>query len=208
MLIQWCLKGIPERLGEPGEPDFGDAEARAAVDRVGLRSTWLRRQGGAASGLPSLAQPVLSQPALDAHVNGFAPGAPTPYLSLSAGATEIDPVSGAALRTSALQTALGFATGNGRCDGYVFRLWTLVSPKPAAELAGFAEEVRDLNLFRQFTPWHHEGEIAAKLYVPARQIESVTKYSAGLAPLWSPPAYGNPAVFVPPERISTIVAEV
>lgn len=46
----------------------------------------------------------------------------------------------------------------------------LVTPKPAPELPGFAEEVRELNLFRQFCVYHHEGEIAAKLFVPGSTL--------------------------------------
>lgn len=202
MLIQWCLKGIPEQRS------FGDAEAKAVVDSAGINSTWLRsRISEPQADLSEDAQGMLSQVALDQHVNGFLPGALTPYISLTAGSTEIDPTSRSAVRFPAASTALAFATRQGTTAGYVFRLWTLVSPKPAPELPGFAEEVRDLNLFNQFSPWHTEGEIAAKLFIPARQIESVTKYEKDLSETWQAP-YKNPAVFVAPERISTIVEEV
>lgn len=199
MMIQWCLKGIPE------QPGFSDPEACAAVDREGLASTWLRQQPGALPQLPTQTQAALSQRALDLHVNGLAPGHPSPYLSLSAGSTEVDPLTRTPVRHAAWITALSFATQCGQAPGYVFRLWTLVSPKPAAELPGFAEEVRDLNLFFHFAPWHTEGEVAAKLYVPARQIQWVWKFDAQLN--WIS-LHRNPVIFVPPERVSTIVGEV
>jgi hypothetical protein len=65
----------------------------------------------------------------------------------------------------------------------VFNLWVLVSPKAAAELPGFAEEVRELNLFTQYAVFHDEGEVAAKIFVPSRQIQSVEKYDRTLKSL-------------------------
>lgn len=202
MLVQWCLKGIAERTIGPSL--FSDQEARDAVDLNGLSSSWLRgQQHDLASQFARISHPVLSQVALDAHVNGFgASAATTPYLSLSAGCVEIDPASGGTRVFSALRTALDFATSGGQSSGYVFRMWVLVSPKPAPELPGFAEEVRELNLFRQFCVYHHEGEIAAKLLVPARQIASVQKYDANLQPTAF--SYVNPN-FVAPERVSNVI---
>lgn len=199
MLLQWCLKGIVE------DQDFSDSEARAAVDRVGIASNWLRgRLRDALPDYPSLGHDCLSQAALDAHVNDYGNVGPvTPYISLSAGTTELDPMRSPVF-FPALRTALSFATCQGTAAGYVFRLWVLVTPKPGPELPGFAEEVRDLNLFHQFARYHYEGEIAAKLYVPARQIETVTKYDSRLVPVWSEP-YRNKLVFVPPGRVSNVV---
>jgi hypothetical protein len=198
MLIQNCLKGIVERPGR-----FSDAEAAAALRGEGLSTAWLRGQTGAAmSAFPGTSHSALSQTALNAHVNGFgASRHATPYFSLSAGCIELDPTSQTTTLFSALQTALEFATESGRTSGYVFRLWVLVSPKPAPELPGFAEEVRELNLFRQYATFHHEGEVAAKLYVPARQIEWVEKFDSSLQRLWR---RRNPN-FVPPERISNVL---
>lgn len=202
MLVQWCLKGIAER--KTGSARFSDQEAHDAVDRDGLRASWLRSQGHTfASDFAKLSHPVLSQSALDAHVNGFGSSASsTPFLSLSAGCVEIDPTSGGTRVFSALQTALEFATLSGQSSGYVFRMWVLVTPKPVPELPGFAEEVRELNLFRQFCVYHQEGEIAAKLLVPARQIASVQKYDAALNRIG--PLYINKD-FVAPERVSNVL---
>jgi hypothetical protein len=197
MLIQWCLKGVAESSA------FTHSQAKAAVTSDGLTSTWLRNPTRA--GIPTLPQDShfsLSQAVLDAHVNAFSSAAGnTPYLSLSAGCVELDPSKATTIVYPALETALDFATKSGTCAGFVFSLWVLVSPKPAPELPGFAEEVRELNLFKQFGIFHHEGEIAAKLFVPARQIELFKKYDKDLTEIDS---FLNPT-FVPPERISNVL---
>jgi hypothetical protein len=198
MLVQWCLKGIAK------SPGFKDSEARAALSSNGISSAWVRAAvpGVPVSDLPSRSHGVLSQTALDAHVNAFGlTAAATPYLSLSAGCVELDPFSRSTRTFSALQTALEFATRSGTTDGYVFRLWVLVSPKPAPELPGFAEEVRELNLYKQYATFHYEGEVAAKLFIPARQIAYVERYDASLKRLWRL----RNSDFVGPERVSNVL---
>ena len=196
MLVQWCLKGVAESTA------FGDPQARAALAQDGLTTSWLRTAGGLLTSLPAGSHTALSQSALDAHVNGFAGVASqTPYLSLSAGCIELDPATLKTTKYEARLTALDFATDGGTTDGYLFKLWVLVSPKQAPELPGFGEEVRELNIFRQFAKFHHEGEIAAKLFVPARQIQKVEKYRSDLTFDWDE---WNPD-FVPPERVSNVL---
>ena len=182
---------------------FGDAEALAALTDEGLKSAWLRNPTGRdIITLPSGSHASLSQAALDAHVNGFGGVASrTPYISLSAGCVELDPGSATTTVYHARETALDFATQSGTCNGFVFRLWVLVSPKPGPELPGFAEEVRELNLFQQFAVFHWEGEVAAKLFVPARQIEWVEKYDSNLNLM----SRRSNADFVAPERISNVL---
>jgi hypothetical protein len=196
MLIQWCLKGIPE------SKSFTDAAAKTVVDYTGISSSWLRHPVPAIASFVSDAHLALSQTALDAHVNGFASvAAKTPYISLSAGCRELDPTNTSTISYTALETALSFATNSGTCAGYVFLLWVIVSPKAAPELPGFAEEIRELNIFDQYAVFHDEGEIAAKLFIPARQIQSVEKYGADLVVKWT--EVNNK--FVPPERISNVL---
>jgi hypothetical protein len=197
MLIQWCLKGVPETLGV-----FSDSEASAVLSDAGLTSSWLRGVGQPITFLPPGSHATLSQSALDAHVNGFGGvAANTPYLSLSAGCVELDPATLTTTTYEARLTALDFATNGGTTDGYVFKLWVLVSPKPAPELPGFGEEVRELNIYSQCTTFHHEGEIAAKLFVPARQIQKFDKYSREL--VWQKDQWN--LSFVPPERVSNVL---
>ena len=114
---------------------------------------------------------------------------------------ELDPSATSTVIYTALDTALSFATDDGQCNGYVFDLWVLVSPKAAAELPGFAEEIRELNLFSQYAVFHDEGEIAAKLFVPARQIQSVEKFDKNLNSLGK----DTNSSFVSPERISNVL---
>lgn len=163
MLIQWCLKGIPFC------PGFGDKEAQAVLAGEGLRARWLHTNPDPIRELPLRSGSELSQAALDAHVNAYATVPNTPYLSLTAGCRERDTTRRGTLTYPALKTALSFATNRGTTVGYVFRLWVLVAPKPAPELPGFGEEVRSLLTSPQFATFHHEGEVAAKLYVPSRQ---------------------------------------
>lgn len=196
MIIQWCLKGIPHQLGK-----FEDTHAQGILDGDAITSAWLRNVSTSASQLPWGSQQVLSEMALDQHVHDHVTfGATTPYVSLSAGCVE-RVATGVVVRHSALQTALAFATGGGMHPGYVFLCWVQVSPKPAPELPGFAEEIRDLNIYSPYSIFHDEGEIAAKLFVPALQIRSATYFDQNLV---RGRRLDNPA-FVPPERISNIM---
>jgi len=172
--LHWCLKGIPE------SSTFGDAEALRLLTR-GLTSAWLRRNGRRflSTGL-ARAQSALSKEALVDHVNDYAKvGGRTPYISLSAGNVAANPSRPGVLVRPAWLTALDFATRGGRVPGYVLRCWTVVSPQPASGILALADEVRDLNLFRAFWVFQDEGEIAAKLLVPANQIEWVQKFDPG-----------------------------
>jgi hypothetical protein len=199
MLVQWCLKGIAEGATGPE-----DALAQSRLGGPGLKSSWLFDLRGNADifEFPERSHKALSYSALDAHVHSYSTvGRTTPYISLSAGCVELDPFTPTTTTIKAWETALDFATRSGTQSGFVYRLWVLVSPKPAPELPGFAEEVRELNSFDTFAQFHHEGEITAKLFVPARQIEWVEKYDRDLSLLWRA---RNPD-FVPPERVSNLL---
>lgn len=198
MLVQWCLKGVL------GSSTFGDVDALNALQRDGLTSSWVRSQANAPLlAAMSSAHDALSNAALAAHVNAYATVAgSTPYLSLSAGVVERDAKTRTVIRHRAWTTALDFATNGGRSEGYVFECWIPLPANPAPELPGFGEEVRDLNLHGRFGRWHHQGEVAAKLVVPPRQIRRVMKFSAKLTPIVL--AGNRNPHFVPPERISNI----
>lgn len=199
MLVQWCLKGVPFK-----KDVFEDDEARNVLTTIGLTSQWVRANAHRSLDVawPD-AHAALSDAALAKHVNAYGTVAKdSPYLSLSAGVVERDPVSRTPIHHPAWTTALDFATQGGESEGYVFECWVQLPGNPAPELPGFGEEVRDLNLHRAFAWWHHEGEIAAKLVVPSRQIHRVTKYSPSLMHL--PLANNVNPDFVPPERISNI----
>jgi hypothetical protein len=197
--IQWCMKGIKQRPGM-----FEDSHA-LEVFEYGIRSNWLWSN-------PLLALPIglkdgqqaLSDSALLNHVNDYASvTSDTPYISLSAGVI-VPHDATAPSEHPAWFTALDFATDFGRQVGYVYRLWTIVSPKPAPKLLNVSDSVRDLNQFRQFWHFHDEGEIAAKLLVPAAQIEWVAKVGAP-----GPPSFFhlNTLGFVDPRDICNLVEE-
>lgn len=209
MQIQWCLKGIAERSpGPTGGPKFGDAEAMALLS-TGILSSAVH-QDASNTLIPAIsdAHHKLSDVALDDHVNNFpSVGHKTPYISLSAGVVLPAPVGGVSV-LPAWQTAAAFATRYGKSIGYIFRCWTVVSPKGAPEIAGVSDAVRDLNIFRKFWIFQDEGEIAAKLIVPARQIECVHKIDRFLKPARfvgdRRTRVGNPD-FVRPDRLSNLL---
>ena len=178
MHIQWCLKGIPERVG------FSDVEAKTLL-QTGLKSNWLRHNAATAfdPGLTD-AQNRLTEFALFNHVHNYAAyGGNTPYISLSAGIRKSDGHRGLE-EFKAWETALDFATDSPTGTGYVYRLWTLVTPKPSPSVMGVSDELRDLNQFGQYAYYNDEGEIAAKILVPARQIEWVAKVDHPATRLW------------------------
>lgn len=183
MILQWCLKGIPEIQAQPGQAGFSDTEARNVLDH-GIPSEYVRRSSGQPFQTElSDAYRRLGQKALDDHVNAYANVAKTtPYISLSAGIV-VPSTWPAVMVRRAWQTATDFATRGGQSRGYVFRLWCIVAPKSAASIPGVADEVRDLNIYTQFGIYHTEGEVAAKIMVPARQIECVFKIDQNLQPI-------------------------
>lgn len=178
MHIQWCLKGIRARS------NFGDSHARALLG-TGLQSNWLRNNA-ATSFDPGLtdAQAELNDAALFSHVHDYGTfGSNSPYLSLSAGIRRSD--GGHGLQEfRAWETALDFATDGPTGTGYIYRLWTIVTPKPSPSLMGVSDELRDLNQFGNFAYFNHEGELAAKILIPARQIQWVAKVTFPGTRLW------------------------
>lgn len=205
MLINWCFKGISESTG------FDDAMAESVVTDTGLLSNWmLSNHASTLSGVHAASQAALSRAALDDHVNNYrAVSAATPYISLGAGAVEYQGRSKPAVTLPALGTAMRFATNWGKSAGYVFRLWVVTSPKPAADIPGISEDVRDLKLFSGFHRYHYQGEVAAKLYVPRRQVAWVMKVDKLGDPVdasWSggDSVLTNPD-FVAPHAVSNVI---
>ena len=73
---------------------------------------------------------------------------------------------------------------------------------PQTLAPGVAEEVRDLNSWRDYSAFQTEGEVAAKVRVPASQIACCEKWAVkpSHSLLWS---YDNPD-FTAPESLSNI----
>jgi len=158
-------------------------------------------------------QSRLSESALDDHVNDYdSVRSATPYISLSAGCVEYIGYTSRPLVHPAFKTALDFATDGGNSEGYVFRCWVITGLKPAPELPGVAEEIRDLNIFSGCYPFHTEGEIAAKLLVPRKQIHWVKKFGPDLRPMaMSGASHSGSTIynseFVVPSRLSNVLRE-
>lgn len=207
MLINWCLKGIR------GGSGFKDAEALSVLMVTGIQSNWMHANAHMTVAAANVAaQSALNLAALDDHVNDYgAVGGTTPYISLSAGCREFVRKAGPPTTYPAYRTALEFATEWGTTIGYIYRCWVVTAPQVAADLPGIADEVRDLNLFAHFYQYHCEGEIAAKLLVPVKQIQWVQKVGSNLRPMnWSdghgPHARRNPH-FRRPQTVSNLIPE-
>jgi hypothetical protein len=168
MILQWCCKGVS---------GIGPSEARGILtDGPGL----ICRLWQANNPLPyGLAMEQLSEHHLDLHVNHYDDLDPetgtrtrdvTAFISLSAGCVDRDIMLKTNVVNPARRTALEFATDLGRRDGWLFTCYVLVSVNRAASSPAVAEEVRDLNHLRRYSEYWLEGEIAAKVNVPSRQI--------------------------------------
>jgi hypothetical protein len=175
MFIQWCIKGVN---------GLTDDQARGVIDENwGLPCRWWQNQ-------PLISPPEirakLTRRNLDMHVNQYqAPdpstGRPfcegTPFISLSAGCVERRKF----LRTNtahrARMIALDFATKGGSVEGYLYTCYVLVALNPAVGVEGLAEEVRELNTYRRYSPWQVEGELTAKVIIPTNQILRCEKWS-------------------------------
>ncbi|WP_104482788.1 hypothetical protein V5P93_002265 [Actinokineospora auranticolor] len=203
MIVQWCVKG----LHLPS-----DATATAIVNTgQGLLCNWWRRVGTIT---PAGIRTRLTEDDLERHVNHFDAtdsgtgetyGANSPFISLSAGVVERDAIAKTNIAHRARRTAFHFGTGFGAVDhAYLFTCWVLLAPRRAVEIEGVAEEVRDLNTYRRFSPWQTEGEITAKVSVPDNQIRSCERLEFSdrgrLRVAWR---LDNPR-FTSPERLSNV----
>lgn len=204
VIVQWCIKGLA--LAD-------DSSAREIIDSGGgILCNWWRKVGLIS---PQEVTDQLTPANLDFHVNRFSDVNPhtgrpfsedTPFISLSAGVVARD----AAAQTNhihrARQTALWFGTNFGTARvAYLYTCWMLVGPRAAVEVQGVAEEIRDLNTYRAYSPFQTEGEIAAKIAVPANQIRSCEKWewdrsSLGFRQQWE---QVNP-IFTAPETLSNV----
>ena len=174
MYIQWCIKGV-----------FGidDDEARAIIDDgMGLECRWWRNVHRIT---PPQIRDKLTYANLARHTDRYAKldsnGIPfcegTPFISLTAGSVDRYVFLQTNIVTPALITALDFATRGFTVDGYLFYLWTIVGLKPAVPVEAVAEEVRAPNVYHRFSHFQAEGEITAKIHIPANQIRRCDKYN-------------------------------
>lgn len=204
MYVQWCLKGIPE---------IDDADVDEIL-RSGLLSNWVHAKHHIAFGeIPHR----LTDVELDWHVNRYddihpASGKPygetTPFISLTAGAVARSTFLALNVAHPAARTALAFATRNGSVSGYVFRCWVPVGLNPAVAVESVAEEIRELNASRGYSPFQLEGEVTAKVAVPPSQIESCWRCEpAGGGAVTVTPYPAKPPLFVAPDPVLNLRPE-
>jgi hypothetical protein len=205
MIVQWCVKG----LALPGDDD-----ARSIIDEGrGLVCQWWMDTFDID---PADVTHKLTARNLDMHVNHFSERDPatnrpfskqTPFISLSAGTVERDAVARTNYVHRARKTALWFGTDFGRrTTAYLYVCWVILAPRDSVEIEHLAEEVRDLNVYRHYSPFQTEGEIVAKILVEDNHIACCEKWELVGGPTesfrraWT---YPNPR-FVRPERLTNV----
>jgi hypothetical protein len=166
MYIQWWIKGI-------GGDAFTWLHAKDMVESgSGIQSNWLRNGYGPPIG--QQLQDMLTEDNLDRHRHDYdAFGPQTPFISLAAGCVERDVLLQENHAHSAKDMALIFATEDWSRAGALFYGWSLVGLNRAAPVASLAEEVRNLQEYQEWSKWQLEGEVTAKVHIPANQIERV-----------------------------------
>ncbi len=175
MYIQTCIKGVN---------GISSAHAKAIINGRGLACNWWRNERNIS---PAQVDERLTAAELDLHVNSYGQQHPTragtvrkqtPFISLTAGAVERSVFLRTNLVHPAHRTALFFASDFGRLRGdcFLFYCWVMVGLRPSVEVKGLAEEVRELNTYRRYSAFQTEGELAAKIEVPARQIHRYERY--------------------------------
>ncbi len=167
MIIQHVVKGLS------GLDDSSIQE----IFRTGLVCNWWRTQG-------ILRQEEvpdrLTERNLDWHRHRFSRPDPlqgntpfyanTPFISTTAGTVDRDTADRTNTLVPAWRTALRFATNAWTTDGWLLYCHLFLIGRRAVAVEAFSEELRDLNLYSGFSPVHLEGEITAKLVIPAVQI--------------------------------------
>jgi hypothetical protein len=201
MYIQRCVKGIVGRVEDEGDGISKGEAANRALRGMGLESNWWRKRGVIS---PADIENVLTESNLDRHLHDYdAFKADTPFISLACGAVERDALVQRNFVYSARDTALMFATEDWTRPGALFYLWVPVSYHRAVPLSAVAEPVRDLNIYQRWSPYQLEGEITAKVGIPANQIEKVEWWDAAYSKTVPQTVYPNPT-YVEPDALSNI----
>jgi hypothetical protein len=208
MFFQKVLKGVPGLTND---------DANVAL-RAGLLCNWWRRVGTIN---PVQIADKLTEANLYWHLehyddadplNGGAPFREnTPFISVTAGSVERAAFLQRNIVFDPFVTALLFATNGFRAYGHVFYAYVFTLGRQSIPLVEFAEEVRELNIYKYYLRFHPEGEITAKIEIRGRQIERWEGYDgpAALAALRTaatpqPAASGVNFNYEPPERYCNI----
>lgn len=176
MMIQEVIKGIPNLTDQDVQNIF----------QTGIICNWWRNQPNGL--LPQgLIPGKLTDRNLDWHQNSYDQPDPleggkdfsinTPFISATAGTVSRDLAAKTNTLTPAWRIALYFATDRWTRDGWLFYCRLFVIGKRAPALRSFSEELRELNIYNGFSLFQPEGEITAKIEIPAPQIERADFWS-------------------------------
>jgi hypothetical protein len=195
MYIQRCVKGITGRLNDEVAGITQSVAQNMATQGHGISSNWWRKLGTIR---PHQIEDVLTETNLDRHLHDYENfGDDTPFISLACGAVERDTLVQRNFVYSARDTALMFATKDWTRPGALFYVWVPVSYHRAVAISAVSEPVRDLNIYQRWSPYQLEGELTAKVHIPANQIEKVEWWDGNLDKarpqnVWSNPNYAEP----------------
>jgi hypothetical protein len=173
--VQKCLKGIN---------GITLADAQDILRNRGLACAWWRTTRNIS---PAEIAERLTAEELDLHLNSFGKEHPTrgglvkdqtSFISLTAGTVERDRFLRRNIVHTARDTAMEFATDFGRAQGecFLFYCWVIVGLAPSVPVRSLAEDVRRLDTYTTYSPYQPDGEIVAKIEVPASQIEKFEHY--------------------------------
>jgi hypothetical protein len=173
MFFQKVLKGIAELTRQQADERF----------HSGIPCNWWRRVHTIT---PEEIVQKLTERNLDWHLNHYNDPDPlmnnapfhenTPFISATAGAVERSEFAGRNIVFDPFITALRFATRDFVTTGHIFYAYVFTLGRQSIDLSEFAEEVRELNIYKYFLPFHPEGEITAKIQIRGPQIEKWEEY--------------------------------
>ena len=171
MYIQKCVKGIAGgKTSSRHSLTWDEARAMLASNQ-GIQSNWWRTEGTIT---PAGVARVLNETSLNEHLHDYdVVRDRTPFISLASGAVERDRIARTNFVYSAIDTALLFATDGWARPGALFYCWVPTALNKAVEVETVAEAVRDLLIYRTWSPYQLEGELAAKVHIPSNQVERV-----------------------------------
>lgn len=197
VFVQWCIKGV-----SGGSDGIDDAEAdRMTLHGGGILCNWWR---DVIQIRPDLTRAKLTPDALDRHIHDYdTVRRETPFISLTAGCVQRDAARRLNRIREAQDVALRFATDWGREPGYLFHCWVLVGLNPAVEIEAVAEEVRELNTYVRWSDYQLEGEITAKVIVPANQIQRWERWDP-MGPWLRRTGWRINTRFDPPQRLANL----
>jgi hypothetical protein len=173
MIIQEVLKGI-------GGIDEDDVDS---IFASGIICNWWRKVGS----LPAVEVPLrLTKRNLYWHQNRYEDPDPlrgnaefrehTPFISTTAGSVERDAFDQTNTLYPAWWEALRFATNFWTTDGWIFYCYVWILGRKAIGHQAFAEELRELHVYSDFSLFQLEGEITAKIQIPTAQIQKAQEW--------------------------------